>query len=497
MNPKEKHRLLYRRQFYLSPTPISDFEHWNKWQLPTGYILYAHPDLLVSQATMSDKQIILIGDIFDSSDAEKGNAEIVNLLVTAGSMDELTEMVYPMGGRYAIIFIQNSRTCLFNDPSASRKIFYTTHLPNNVCGSQPHVIADYCHIQKSVQPDVAAYYNSEHFVKGWLINIADNTAWENIRQLLPNHYLELETGSKIRFWPRHRIKRMSLRQATVQASEVITGIMEGFAKRYPLMMAITSGNDSRVLLAASRKISDEIYLYINKNPGMPDTHRDITISRSLLNKMGLEQHIHEYSQEVDPEFKEIFMKNSAYPIEENMGLIYNIYFKKFQNRVNCPGGFSDIARNFYFTYKKNITADVLAKMYMMSIQNYQFQMPYIAKCLQVWLDETQEVARKYGYNILDLFNWEERNGNWYTTFQEDKDIAQEEFIAFNCRKYMETCLSTRSRYRDLDTNILYKSMVRYMWPAALSELMYPKSWIKFYLKKTRLYVLVRRLMKEY
>jgi hypothetical protein len=230
---------------------------------------------------------------------------------------------------------------------------------------------------------------------------------------------------------------------------------------------------------------------------MPDDHRDIRVSRSLLNKLGLQPHIHEYSNVVDKDFEEIYNANSAFTIKENMSIIYNIYYTKFQDRVNLPGGFSDVSRNFYFTYQKSITPELLSKMYMMSIQHYIVDQKYFIKCFGKWLDEITEPAEKFGYNILDLFNWEERNGNWYTTFQEDKDIAQEEFVAFNNRMFMDTCLSVHRKYRDLDTNILYTSRVKHMWPEALSEPMYPKSWIKYYLKKMKIYVPVRRMLKEY
>ncbi|MGD2034113.1 MAG: hypothetical protein PVF73_03595 [Bacteroidales bacterium] len=497
MDLTEKKYLLYRRQFILTTKQITDLHHFKKIEFTKNYFLYIHPDLPFIKALKSKKQLILLGDLFDPVNSGKENIEIVNSLINANSIEELVCSVYPLAGRYAILFVKEDDIYLFNDPSASRKIFYTNHLKFNCCASEPHVLAKYLGIEKTKNDEVLAYYRSSEFFNGMKINIADNTIYDNIKQLLPNRYLVLKTGTNKRFWPNKALKKILLNEATEKASEIISNIMMSFNKRYKLMIPITAGSDSRILLAASRKIIGNIYLYINKNEGMSDDHLDIRISKSLLNKIGLKSNVHIYSNRVDKDFEEIYNLNSAFPLKENMGLIYNVYFKNFQDRINLPGSFSDISRNFFFTHKKRITPGLLTMIYMKSIHGYFIEQKYLTKNFKKWLSEIYELSNKCGYQILDLFNWEERNGNWYTKFQEDKDIAQEEFSAFNNRLFMDLCLGVHKKYRDIDTNIFYKSMVKYMWPEALSEPMYPKSWLRYYLKKTNLYLPVRMITKKF
>jgi hypothetical protein len=257
------------------------------------------------------------------------------------------------------------------------------------------------------------------------------------------------------------------------------------------MMAVTSGSDTRILLSACRNIADDIYFYINQNPRMSDDNLDIRIASSLLKKLNLKLNIHKYPDEVDEDFKEIYFKNTAFPVQANLSQIYHIYYKNFQDRINMPGSFSDISRNFLKTHVKKITPGFLAKKWKRSDRKY------IIDNYRIWQDEITPSIQKYNYNILDLFNWEERCGNWYTTYQEDKDIAQEDLIAFNSRLFMDICLGVNPRKRDVDTNVFYPAMVKHMWPEAYQENMYPKSWKRYYLKKLHLYNLVRRVVNDY
>jgi hypothetical protein len=491
MKTDEKQNLLYRRQFILASKEIPLLSAWKRINLMDKYILHVHPDLEFNEVKKQNKHLILLGEVYDPNDIHAGSLKIMDTLVENNTIGELADSTYTLAGRYAFIFIMNNKIFLLNDPSASRKVYYTINRDVNWCGSQPHLIADLCNIAPSVNQEVVDYYQSEEFLSKRQVNVINNTRYDIIRQLLPNQYLDLETGITTRFFPIRPLKRISLREGVKEASAVITNIMKSFHARHKLMMAVTAGNDTRILLAASRQVADDMYFYVNKSANMPWDHLDIRVAESLLKKMGYTLNIHEYPDDAEDDFKEVYLKNTAFPLKENLGLIYNIYYKRFQDRVNLPGNFSDISRNAMSTFEKVITPEVLAKIWKSSDRKY------IIDQYRLWLEEITPSVQKNNYNILDLFNWEERNGNWYTTFQEDKDIAQEELIAFCSRQFMDICLGVHIRYRDMDTNGLYRAMVKHMWPDAASETMYPKSWKRYYLKKLHLYTFLRRFTREF
>ena len=68
------------------------------------------------------------------------------------------------------------------------------------------------------------------------------------------------------------------------------------------MMAVTAGNDTRLLLAASRDVCDNVFYYINKIPRYNEKHQDIVIPSQLFQKIGLNFNILEYTIDVDEEF---------------------------------------------------------------------------------------------------------------------------------------------------------------------------------------------------
>jgi hypothetical protein len=197
----------------------------------------------------------------------------------------------------------------------------------------------------------------------------------------------------------------------------------------------------------------------------------------------------EYSNDVDKEFREIYFKNDEFANEKFLPIIYNVFYKRFQDKINLPGLLSGISRNYFDTYKKNITADILVKRFKYENNKLAYN------SFKEWIDGVQEIAYELKYDIGDLFNWEENNGNLHTKVQSNKDIAQDEFAPFNCRNLLITFLSVPKKYRNRYTNIFYKAMIKYMWPELLSEPFNPNLWKYYYATKLRLYWTLRWLKK--
>jgi hypothetical protein len=142
-----------------------------------------------------------LGEVYDPNDIPAGNIKIMDKLIESRNVADLAEATYTLAGRYVFIFILNNEVFLFNDPSASRKIFYTIKQKVNWCGSQPNIIADLCNIEESNNEEVIDYYKSPEFFRHLEVNITTNTKYDTIKQVLPNTYLNLETGEIVRFWP--------------------------------------------------------------------------------------------------------------------------------------------------------------------------------------------------------------------------------------------------------------------------------------------------------
>lgn len=481
--------LLYRRQFVLSPEEVNNRTTWNKYELNNSFFLYAHPDLVQTEYGENHKKIILLGDLYDPINTGFNNQDIVSRLIKNNDIESLTEASSYYAGRFIIFFITDNSFFIFNDASASRKVYYTNDTKLTWCASQPHVLADYCNIEKSENNQVIAFYKSIEFSKHNNCGVIDNTIFDSIKQLLPNHYLDVVNKEIVRFWPKKLNKLIPLYEGVERGTEMLSGIIKSANERNELMMAVTSGYDTRLLFAASREVSEDIYYFINKISGYDEKHRDLVIHSRLLKKVGLQFNIIEYSNEINEKFEKIYFKNNLFAKDSNLPLIYNVFYKRFPEKVNMPGRFSDISRNFFSTCRKNITPELLAKLW------HYDEIEYVIQNYKKWLDTASEMAKEYNYNILELFNWEERNANLYTQTLVDKDIAQEEFTPYNCRNLMQIFLSVPNKYRDIHTNIYFKAMIKHLWPELLTEPFNPhmEEYINYYLKKTKIYWIIRRI----
>ncbi|MEZ5199623.1 MAG: hypothetical protein R2764_25560 [Bacteroidales bacterium] len=331
--------LLYRRQFVLSREDSINRPNWINYSLPFGYFLYAHPDVSQADIVEKGKRIVLIGNIYDPFNKTYRNEDIAERLIKSDKIEDLTIASSAYAGRFLILFSTSDQMFIFNDASASRKVYYSCGSGPAWCASQPHVLAAYLKIEKSKDPRVIAYYQSREFHNHDNSGVRNNTVYDNIKQLQPNHYLNLLENKVIRFWPVKRNKLISMTEGVEKGTEMLKGIITSANERDELMMAVTAGNDTRLLLAASRDVSENVFYYINNIPRYDEKHQDIVIPTRLLDKVGLKFNILDYSNDVDEDFKKVFFQNNLFAIEGNLPIIYNTYYKRFPNKINhCRDG---------------------------------------------------------------------------------------------------------------------------------------------------------------
>lgn len=457
------HNLVYRRQFILSSKELVPLSHWQHLRLNNNrYILSAHPDLEVSEIRDAMKRIILLGYIFDAQNPRHSNHDILKEMISVENFPELIKATYKYAGRFVLIYEDGTSTKLMHDSAGLRQIYYTVETEDVWCGSQPSILAKFLNLERSHNKELNDFYRSKEFNLGHNAWAGDGTLYDNVKHLMPNHYLDLASGEKHRYWPDEAMREMSIDAAVGVSTEYLKGFIKCASERHELMLAVTAGWDTRVLLAASREEKDEIHYFINKHEYLDHTSADIKVPRRLFNKLGLEFHIIEYSGIVDDEFKNIFKNNVTLSRETLLPAIYDVYYKRFPGKMNVNGDVSPIARN-HFESKNNVSGHILAEL--AGYENFEYAIQEYEK----WLEESYDIANECGLNILDLFYWEERMGNWGALGPAETDIAIEEFSPFNCRDLLTVLLSVNTRYRDKHYNKLYKKMITNMWRETLAE----------------------------
>src|SRR5262249_37311010 len=94
---------------------------------------------------------------------------------------------------------------------------------------------------------------------GWY---CDEEAEECLKKLLPNHYYDHDLGRAVRM-PFYAGKTQ-LNQSDIYelCTSILRGSYKALLRRYRPLQAITSGMDSRILLAATRQFTDAVKYYI-------------------------------------------------------------------------------------------------------------------------------------------------------------------------------------------------------------------------------------------
>jgi hypothetical protein len=460
----------YPMQFILGPRIPVGFEDWQQVRVGEALHLIAHPHLPVEQAINASVSATLIGYQLDPHNPQASNKDILNSLISSVARGgDLFEFVYPLGGRWVLLVDDGQGVRLLGDAAGLRQVFYSDMQKTGElwCASQPGHIASALALEMDPEAVNSIAWSQAQSPESWWPG--DSSPYREVRRLLPNHYLELQTGSVRRFWPCQRLQRHTPEEAETRLAETLTGMMQSAASRFDLAVAISAGWDSRLVLAASRSIAGNLTFYTGKRPDMEWTHRDVQVPARLLAKLGLRHDIIEHGTEVTPEFAEAFSNNAPFTHSCRMAPLQSELNYYGRHKVGVTGNVSEVVRCNYRRPSKagqEVTAE-----YLMTVTGIKH--PFAERHFKSWLAEAGDPL---GYHILDLFHWEQRSGSWFASNTLEFDLTwQDIFIPLNCRQLLADMLAVDEKFRRRPDYQLYRQLMVKLWPEVLSEPINPSA----------------------
>lgn len=460
--------LLYSGQFVLGPSVANCFETPKVLKIDESLILTAHTELNTAQAFDDKKSLTLIGFIIDPDNPEASDVDILNrLLSNCSNAKSLIEYTSRCGGRWILIATNGKQKYLFNDALGLRQVFYSNPKSSESLWamSQPGLGADLLRLSYD---DIALEYmdsfefrsNPEYRWPG----IA--TAYKEIKHLLPNHYLDLITGTCHRYWPDKALERITPDEAINEISSLLQNLMKGIALRFDLAVGITAGLDSRLVLAASKEICNKLSFITVRQGRMSDDNHDIVVPAMLLPRLSLQHHIIKSAASMTPDFSRTFKKN-VFLAHDIYGTDAEAIYSFFPHRkVAVTGSGAEVGRCSFRkqlseSQRQNITPEDLSRLQKMGKNDF------VINNFSNWLNS---IEKKYNLNILDLFEWEQGHGNWLAMTQLEFNIAWRDiFTPFNCRNVLTTMLSVDEKYRNGPDYSLFKNLILKLWPETLCE----------------------------
>ena len=460
-------KLLYRNQFILGSFFIEELTSWKRIKINSSLHLNVHPNLNTYQAVYENKSITLLGFILDPNNPQASDSDIINgLLHKLSNCDTFCEHTYDFGGRWILLLNDGKDTLLLHDASGLRQVFYTDmcYIKDLWCASQPGIIAQLLSLK--MDTDAVDFINSYEVRKNTEFRFpCDSSPYKEIKHLLPNHYLNLTTGLCKRYWPNKPLHNLALEDGLEKSSEILKALMKSASNRFDLALGLTAGLDSRLVLAASKDISNKLSYSIVRQIDMPEDCPDITIPSTLLSKLGLKQDVVKSSFIIHDEFINIFKKNVTLPHYIYAPDAYAILEYYFLNKVAVTGSVSEITR---WPFRSQMPRSRWKKVtaYDLSLVQNMRKNQFAIKHFESWLSRLGEI---YNVNVLDLFEWEQGHGVWLPMCQLEFDIAWKDiFTPFNCRNLLISMLSIEEKYRRPPKYILYEKLIFKLWPEVLS-----------------------------
>ncbi|MEX8492484.1 hypothetical protein [Sphaerotilus sp.] len=494
----ERALLRFRRQFFLGRTGQFSPPGWSQQRLDADRCIVAHPDLALTQVRHGGRACTLLGFLLDPARPQASNRDIVqDLLERHATLDALVAATSPLGGRWALVLQDGARTVVCHDATGLRQVSYARTADHGaVCASHPGLLAQVLALQPD--PAVLDYIGSRgesDFEVYWLPG--DRTLYREVRALLPNHTLDLQTGLATRHGPgAGPLSPLSVREAAARCLATLRGLLDAARRRAPLAVSMTAGWDSRLVLALSQPVRDQLYCFTLTYPHLSLASRDVAVPARLLKQLGLQHHLIGYPTRIDPGFKALFRQSTPSGSTAYCADAQAMHAQYPQDHLCLTGDVAEIVKCFYRlpgVPDHAITPQQLAEVCRLEPH------PLVLEALAEW---RAGVPADSAVPLLDLFNWEQMAGRWQAQIRAEYDIAQESFAPLNCRDLLLTMLAVDEAERQGPAYPFFRALIEQLWPEVLNVPINPpettslKRRVLRALGSTPLYRLIPRQVKD-
>ncbi|MFW9876097.1 MAG: hypothetical protein ACFFG0_23590 [Candidatus Thorarchaeota archaeon] len=241
---------------------------------------------------MNNKGIFLFGYILPVLSNPDNNTTPKNLLSKYKEFGD--NFINNYKGIFTIIIIDNNKIKFFNDRFGLSKFFYIDKGKKFIGSNNLKLLSEF-HSKKISKTNVFEYFILNYFTQG-------NTIYEGIKYSRggTNFHLNSDLEKKyyfdIRHFMQHRSKELNIKKDIFHiSSEIWTNIINQYLNHFSnkkISLTLTAGLDSRMILAAMRKIK---FIPLTFTFGHKDS-MDVRGARRIAKKLDL-KHYHFFPEE--------------------------------------------------------------------------------------------------------------------------------------------------------------------------------------------------------
>ncbi len=200
---------------------------------------------------------------------------------TATIKQDLEGWIEALAGRYVVLIVEGKEAKLYQDPSGNLSTVFNA-ADATIAASVTLAIED------AVQPHttIAAedvVDKKEKFLFGETSDI-------RVTRAQPNHFLDLNTFTQTRHWPREDTEFATLDQERIatftEFSDKIRDNVTALIKSFSCALPITAGRDSRIILASAASVLDQVKAFYCYELNTA-TRKDVKGSAPLAQHLGI------------------------------------------------------------------------------------------------------------------------------------------------------------------------------------------------------------------
>lgn len=476
-------------QFILCKTRDAIPEGWNIRQHGEWH-LGSHPTLPVTDILAADSSKIgwLLGWPISPDGVMVKQACSFNVQPNdANDAERLESALYDYGGRWAAIFLQ---------PDLQR--FYL-----DACGSLAAVFSPR-HEILAATPTLVPYSkgcdDDHELAKTVMIPGRDCgypfglTSRRHVERLLPNHFLDFETWESVRHWPTGEFAEIhDTERAVSEFAALLKKQISAVARLGSFYLPLTSGRDSRVLLACSKEALRSCNLFTVEMP-TDATKLDCQIVKKMSRRFGLTHMVLPFERATQNDL-DVFSYRTGRCVD-GLALNYAPVFQQLDTKLPMFWGTAgELGRSYHWrrgdTKSSKISAEDL-------LQHLTRLLPGVSGSrirtrAQKWLEA---LPLRNALSVWGLLYNEQYDGCW---------IGPKEYgYTYNCfrlwpfchRRSIEIMLSLPADYRQ---NLRFeRDVIESQWPELLRfPFNWPMGWRKLLLfMRRRTKLVLKRLFPE-
>lgn len=406
----------------------------------------------VSHAQSESFEVVLLGEVIDINFPELTIDDITKNLATFKDFSVILDKSKYLLGRFVIfIFEENGSFKIISDCVSSIPVNY--YINDNIIAlsSDTYFLAKQYGLSKSEESvRIKSETEDQHPLP---YNI---TMYNKIKVLIPNHYFDSEKKEMIRFYPNKEIESSNFDFVVSETIRVIDRVKNKIVEKNKLSLPITSGIDSRTILAFFKEYVQDIPLYTFYDRD-DEKNWDVIIPQKISKAFNLEYFTFQRLPIVEENLERL---RTIMDGNENVKILKNGFTlseSELKDRRFLAGDIIPIAKS---NFGKNLPESMATSSYLITkTHNYSKENK---KFVKNWMNEAEN---DYGVSLFDLFFLEYRFGRWLPKNAQNYDLFISPFYIFNCRYLVELWLSVSREERT--TNSIHEEIIRQKWPELL------------------------------